>query len=182
MTDEDLKAVDRHPSPWQPESRPRVLALIGKLGEEATELAGICARITIQGLDAPHSDDGRPNRVHLEDEIADVAACTGLTMSGVGWRDCTLAADGVTVLFHTGSCIGQGALDYDRVEARREAKKRFLLAWLTSLSCEPPPGRDAIMAAYRAGAMAVHEHHDPDQEPDFSEAAMDYADTMGVGQ
>jgi hypothetical protein len=35
--------------------------------------------------------------------------------------------------------------------------------------------RDEIVGAYQQGAMDVHENHQPDRAPDFSEAAHDYA-------
>ena len=140
MRDEDSPA--RAPQPWQPESRPRVLAMLGKLAEECNELAAICSRITIQGLDGIHPDDGRPNRAHLEDEIADVAALTGLTMSGVAWGQFS------TWPLSRAFCdVPKDPLDYDRVERRRNAKKHFLLMWLEGLSHEP---RAALKAEGRA--------------------------------
>ncbi|AYD87703.1 hypothetical protein [Caulobacter phage Kronos] len=275
MTDEELRAQERHPEPWQPETRPRVLALLGKLAEEATELAGIASRIIIQGLDAPHSDDGRPNRLHLEDELADVAALAGLAMSGMGWSEFVqLTTEEALAAGHQLRVVTvdtKQALDYDRVEARREAKKRFLVQWLTALSHMAPSElaaaeeqrrdalqdlayvngaregfsaasaadpnaalaaiverrreavpalkearqrrfpdelrpedvvveahrfsltdeakdrilaeeaqREAVIAAYIAGAQAVHDHHDSSAEPDFTEAAHDYAASLEV--
>jgi len=39
--------------------------------------------------------------------------------------------------------------------------------------------RDMIVKAYEAGAMAVHENHDPtDRDPDFTEAAYDYTTSV----
>ena len=35
--------------------------------------------------------------------------------------------------------------------------------------------KDAIIAAYEAGALAVHENWQEDRDPDFTEAAHDYA-------
>ncbi|WCS66537.1 hypothetical protein TMCBR2_gp052 [Caulobacter phage TMCBR2] len=185
MTDDELKAQERHPEPWQPENRPRVLALLGKLAEEATELAGIASRIIIQGLDAPHSDDGRPNRLHLEDELADVAALAGLTMSGIGWREFVQLTSEEALAAGANAtplAVGWGeSLDYDRVEARREAKKRFLLEWLGSLSHEVPKevGFRHIKAAYVAGALDVHNSPSTDRDPEFGEAADDYAASKG---
>lgn len=59
---------------WYPEKNQVVLAAIGKLGEEASELAAKCCRIVISGLDEPNPDNGKSNRQELQDEIADVEA------------------------------------------------------------------------------------------------------------
>ncbi|MEZ0261071.1 MAG: hypothetical protein ACAH80_08675 [Alphaproteobacteria bacterium] len=62
-------------SPWMPEKNPITIATVGKLGEEAAELAQRCFRTLIQGLDEIDPDSGRTNRGELEREIADVLAC-----------------------------------------------------------------------------------------------------------
>lgn len=62
-------------SPWMPEKDPIRLAVIGKLGEEAAELAQRCFRIVIQGFHENDPDSGRSNREELTREIADVSAC-----------------------------------------------------------------------------------------------------------
>ena len=62
------------PSDWRREPSERRNALLGKLAEEANELAGRCARAMIQGLDELDPDTGRTNRAHLQDEFADVQA------------------------------------------------------------------------------------------------------------
>lgn len=76
----DKEAAEKLPiegviSPWIPERDPYVLAKIGKLGEEATELAKICFRIMIQGIAQSDPETKRPNTEELSREIADVLAC-----------------------------------------------------------------------------------------------------------
>ncbi len=75
-------------SPWMPETDTHTLAAIGKLAEEANELAGRIARIVIQGLEGIDPDSGKTNREEVEREIADVEAAVvvakyklGLTVS-----------------------------------------------------------------------------------------------------
>ncbi|MBU6246491.1 MAG: hypothetical protein KGN77_01945 [Xanthomonadaceae bacterium] len=62
------------PTDWQPIGDKHDLAVLGKLGEEAAELAGICFRCIIQGLDEAEPRTGKVNRVALTEEIADVTA------------------------------------------------------------------------------------------------------------
>lgn len=40
--------------------------------------------------------------------------------------------------------------------------------------------REQIMAAYTQGAMDVHHHYEPDPDPSFTEAASDYAASVGA--
>lgn len=96
------------PSNWQPEQNIIVRACVGKLGEEAAELAVKCARILIQGLDEKEPITEVPNRLALENEIADVSAC----MLNV-----------VELL----------KLDEDHLGDRSERKFRFQRAWTDSL-------------------------------------------------
>lgn len=53
---------------------PEMAAVLGKLGEEAAELCNIIMRIWIQGIDERNPETGKPNRVALWEEIADVEA------------------------------------------------------------------------------------------------------------
>lgn len=62
-------------SPWMPETDPHRLAVLGKMIEELNECASRAARCIIQGLDEIDPDTGRPNRIELEKEMADVLAC-----------------------------------------------------------------------------------------------------------
>lgn len=62
-------------SPWMPERNPLTVAMIGKLGEEASELAQRCFRILIQGLEERDPDSKRLNSEELAREMSDVAAC-----------------------------------------------------------------------------------------------------------
>lgn len=60
---------------WIPEPDPIKRALLGKMGEEAGELATRLHRASIQGLDAIDPDTGRTNREEIQREISDVEAC-----------------------------------------------------------------------------------------------------------
>lgn len=100
MDTEDIK----QPSLWIPMSDPVDLAHIGKLGEEASELARICARITIQGINGLDPDSNKLNVQALEDEIADVYAMAGL-------------------------CIGRFKLNVDHIELRERRKKMMKRTW-----------------------------------------------------
>ena len=71
----DTADIPTHgPSDWRREPSERRNAILGKLGEEAAELATRCLRAMIQGLDECDPGTGRTNLAHLQDEIADVAA------------------------------------------------------------------------------------------------------------
>lgn len=61
---------------WKPEPDIFIHQALGKAGEEASELAAILFRCTIQGLDESDPGTGKPNRKALFDEIADVLAAT----------------------------------------------------------------------------------------------------------
>lgn len=69
-----------HLEDWRREPSERANALLGKLCEEAGELASRCARAMIQGLEEIDPGSRRTNREELEDEIADVAALSALAM------------------------------------------------------------------------------------------------------
>ncbi len=71
-------------SKWIPESDPMVLRRVGKTGEECAELAKICSRITIQGLDGVDPATGESNREALAKEIADVWAQCQVTIAAFG--------------------------------------------------------------------------------------------------
>lgn len=70
--------------PWHPMSDPVDQKHIGKLGEEAGELAAAACRAQIQGIDGINPKDGRTNKEHLEDEIADVLANSRLCIEQFG--------------------------------------------------------------------------------------------------
>jgi hypothetical protein len=133
VTDEEM--ATRQPAPWQPEKRPTILALIGKLGEESSELSKIAARIVIQGLEASCPDTGRPNRELLEDEIADVAALCGLTMQRCGPVVSGGGRPGVPAWTNPPE---DRPMNYDRVEARRAGKVGWFTRWLATLSDVDP--------------------------------------------
>lgn len=61
-------------NPWKPETRPRALAVLGKLGEEGGELVSAVNRCIIQGVDECEPVSGKLNRRWLTEEIADVLA------------------------------------------------------------------------------------------------------------
>jgi hypothetical protein len=60
--------------PWPGERNRRVLLSLGKLAEECSELAGICARIIEQGINECEPVTKVPNREALAKEMADVVA------------------------------------------------------------------------------------------------------------
>lgn len=70
--------------PWEGEPSKAVRLSTGKLAEEANELAGICARIAIQGLDGLDPATGKPNRQALAEEMADVEAAMNFVFKHTG--------------------------------------------------------------------------------------------------
>lgn len=92
------------PNPWHPMTDTVALKHLGKLGEETGELGSAVSRCIIQGIDAGHPVTNKPNRVWLEDEIADVIA------------NCYLV-------------IEHFKLDEDRMMERADAKSKQLRAW-----------------------------------------------------
>lgn len=71
-------------SKWIPESDPMILRRVGKTGEECAELAKVCSRITIQGLDGVDPATGESNRRALAKEVADVMAQCETTIQALG--------------------------------------------------------------------------------------------------
>lgn len=71
-------------SPWMPEQDRLRLAVLGKLGEECSELAARASRCIIHGLDETDPDTGRLNRAELAREAADVAACLDILREVLG--------------------------------------------------------------------------------------------------
>lgn len=67
-------STDPVASPWEPITDPKLLKILGKLGEECNELGAAIFRCIIQGLDEHEPVTGKLNREWLEDEIADVLA------------------------------------------------------------------------------------------------------------
>lgn len=61
-------------NPWKPDDDPKQARRIGKTGEELAELAGVLARISIQGLNAIDPSSGKTNRQRMLEETADVLA------------------------------------------------------------------------------------------------------------
>lgn len=100
----ETKELGNPPALWIPMKDPIELAHIGKLGEEAAELAAICARITIQGIDGIDPDNGKVNRKALQHEIADVYAMAAL-------------------------CTGHFRLDVDKICLRETRKKTMKRTW-----------------------------------------------------
>lgn len=103
----DTKDI-KQPSLWVPMSDPIDLAHLGKLGEEAAELARICSRIIIQGIEGTSPDDDKTNKHALEDEIADVFAMAGL-------------------------CIARFKLSVDEISRREQGKKVMKRTWFDML-------------------------------------------------
>lgn len=72
MNDEDIPTTALNP--WHPMSDPVDLKHMGKIAEEAGELASAASRCIIQGIDEQDPTSKKTNREWLEDEIADVMA------------------------------------------------------------------------------------------------------------
>ena len=92
------------PNPWHPMTDPVDVKNLGKLSEEAAELAQVASRCLIQGIDECHPTTGVPNREWLENEIADVRAGMRLAVQRFG-------------------------LNSKRIEERVQAKKMQLKIW-----------------------------------------------------
>lgn len=92
------------PNPWIPEQDAARLKVLGKLGEEAGELATIVCRCVIQGIDEAEPITGKVNRIALEDDIADVLA-------------------------NIEHACGFFGLDAERMAARAERKLAHITAW-----------------------------------------------------
>jgi hypothetical protein len=69
-------------NPWKPISNPLHLKQLGKLGEEASELCTVVSRCIIQGVDQSEPVTGKPNKLWLEEELADVLASIDRVMEG----------------------------------------------------------------------------------------------------
>lgn len=85
-----------------------MLAVLGKLAEEGSEVATAAVRCIIQGIDESEPVTGKSNREWLEDEIADIMA------------QCDLA-------------IWTLMLSGPRISERRCAKRRYTGTWQESL-------------------------------------------------
>lgn len=94
----------RDASPWHPMSDPVDLKHLGKLSEELNECGSAVARCIIQGIDEREPETKKPNRVWLQDEIADVQANLDLVIERFG-------------------------LDEEAMAERSEKKKRHLKQW-----------------------------------------------------
>lgn len=77
METKDIK----EPSDWQPMKGGRVVAAIGKLGEEASELSSAIFRCIIQGISECEPTTGKSNRQWLLEEFADVHALLALVQT-----------------------------------------------------------------------------------------------------
>lgn len=66
--------MERQPSFWEPMTDQLILAVLGKLGEEANETAQRVCRCIIQGLNEFDPDTKASNRHELEKEIGDLEA------------------------------------------------------------------------------------------------------------
>lgn len=67
-------------NPWHPQRDPVNLAVLGKAIEEMGEAISMLGRCIIQGIEEAEPVTGKPNRVALEDELADVAATASMVV------------------------------------------------------------------------------------------------------
>lgn len=107
MKTEDIP--DKLPEPWIPEKNTLNIALLGKLAEEASELAGICSRSIIQGIEGKNPETGISNIVALENEIGDVLAKINLAIPYLN-------------------------LDLGHIQNRRALKQQFSGRWFSALN------------------------------------------------
>lgn len=70
----DPNNYHKHLNPWLAERDPLKLIVLGKLQEELGECTAAAGRCILQGFDGTEPETGVPNKVWLEDEIADVLA------------------------------------------------------------------------------------------------------------
>lgn len=102
MNTEDI--AKKVASPWHPETNPKRLRLLGKLGEELGECVSAVCRAIIQKLEEAHPTTGKPNRQWLEEELADVYASADLVVERLN-------------------------LNVEHIMERAAAKKRYLITW-----------------------------------------------------
>jgi len=105
MTEEYYKG---RPSHWQPITDKKILACLGKLGEELNEGGSAASRCIIQGVDEVEPTTLKPNRQWLQEEIADIIAMCGLAITELG-------------------------LDEDAIAKRIEYKLKYHTEWLCAL-------------------------------------------------
>lgn len=74
-------------NPWTPEDNPVRLKKLGKALEELGECTAALSRCLIQGIDGSEPVTGKPNRLWLEEEIADVAATLKHVMDEFNLRE-----------------------------------------------------------------------------------------------
>ncbi len=91
-------------SPWEPDTNPANLRPLGKCIEELCEAGAILARCIIQGIEESEPVTGKPNRIAVEEEVADVLATVEILIEHFG-------------------------LDQTRIAVRAMEKKARLLTW-----------------------------------------------------
>lgn len=94
----------RDPNPWHPISNAIDLKHLGKLGEEVNELGAAISRCIIQGVDECEPVTKKPNKLWLQEEIADVLANIPLV-------------------------IARFKLDRWRIDERADRKRKHLAIW-----------------------------------------------------
>lgn len=107
MNTEDIPGTAS--SNWQPIQEKYLLAALGKLGEEASELSSAIFRCIIQGLNEKEPVTGKVNRIWLEEEIADTLAM-------------------IDLLFNT------IYLDKAAIKIRRQKKLLYKATWIKELA------------------------------------------------
>lgn len=101
-------------NPWHPITNALDLKYLGKLGEELGECSAAVSRCIIQGIDGEEPMTGVPNRVWLENEIADVLANIDLVAEHF-------------------------ELDLDGIATRSAEKQKRLKTWHQMLKPTPEP-------------------------------------------
>ena len=102
MNTDDIGKKDYEP--WHPMTNPVDLKTTGKLIEELGECISATARCQIQGIDEVEPVTKYPNRLWLEDEIADV-------------------------MLHIEITIERFGLDRNKIKHRMDKKRPLILSW-----------------------------------------------------
>jgi NTP pyrophosphatase (non-canonical NTP hydrolase) len=78
------QATDPKMNPWHPIREPVDLKHLGKLGEELNECGAAVSRCIIQGVEECEPVTGKPNKLWLQEELADVLANIELVIDHFG--------------------------------------------------------------------------------------------------
>lgn len=92
-------------NPWNPTKNTKEIKVLGKLGEETGELSSAASRCIIQGIENVEPVTKKSNQEWLEDEIADVLACTELAIEKLGLNKEKILARMAEKKYHLNSWV-----------------------------------------------------------------------------